>query len=68
MEIMEFQETTEIPLTQVRKNIQGFVVPQMYYYLDGKPLLKYIEDNLKNKKGNITHTFENITSSQVCVH
>lgn len=68
MEIMEFQETTEIPLAQIRNNIQGFVVPQMYYYLDGKPLLKYIEDNLKYRKTNIKHTFENITSSQVCIH
>ena len=68
MEIKEFQETTEIQLAQVRNNIQGFVVPQMYYYLDEKPLLKYIEDNLKNGKINIKHTFENITSSQVCIH
>ena len=47
MEIVEFQETTEISLSQLKNDIEGFIVPQMYYYLDGKPLLAYIEDKLK---------------------
>lgn len=68
MEIVEFQETTEILLSQLRTDIEGFIAPQMYYYLDGKPLLAYLEDKLKSKEINIKHTFENITSSQVCVH
>ena len=68
MEVLEFQETTKISLAQVRADVEGFVAPQMYYYLDGKPLLNYIEENLKNKEINIKHTFENITSSHVCVH
>lgn len=65
MEVMEFQETTEIPLSQLRADIEGFVAPQMYYYLDNKPLLEYIEKNLENKEINIRHTFENIESTQV---
>lgn len=68
MEIVEFQETTEILLSQLRTDIEGFIAPQMYYYLDGKPLLEYLEDKLESKEINIKHTFENITSSQVCVH
>lgn len=68
MEVVEFQETTEISLSQLRADVEGFVVPQMYYYLDGKPLLKYIERKLENKKVNIKHTFENIESTQVCIH
>ena len=68
MEIVEFQETTEISLSQLKNDIEGFIVPQMYYYLDGKPLLAYIEDKLKYKKINIKHTFVNITSSQICIH
>ena len=68
MEVVEFQETTKIPLAKVREDIEGFVAPQMYYYLDGKPLLKYIEDNLENKEVNVKHTFERIVSTQVCVH
>lgn len=68
MEIVEFQETTEILLSQLRTDNEGFIAPQMYYYLDGKPLLAYLEDKLESKEINIKHTFENITSSQVCVH
>lgn len=68
MKIVEFQETTEISLSQLRTDIEGFIAPQMYYYLDGKPLLTYLEDKLESKEINIKHTFENITSSQVCVH
>ena len=68
MEIVEFQETTEILLSQLRTDNEGFIAPQMYSYLDGKPLLAYLEDKLESKEINIKHTFENITSSQVCVH
>ena len=68
MEVVEFQETTKIPLAKVREDIDGFVAPQMYYYLDGKPLLKYIEDNLEIAGVNVKHTFEKIASTQVCVH
>lgn len=68
IEIVEFQETTEISLSQLRTDIEGFIAPQMYYYLDGKPLLAYLEDKIESKEINIKHTFENITSSQVCVH
>ena len=68
MEIVKFQETTEISLSQLRTDIEGFIVPQMYYYLDGKLLLAYLENKLEDKEINIKHTFENITSSQVCVY
>lgn len=68
MEIVEFQETTKIPLVKVREDIEGFVAPQMYYYLDDKQLLKYIENNLENKEVNVKHTFDKIVSAQVCVH
>jgi predicted transcriptional regulator len=43
MEIDEFQETTEISLENLRRDVSGFVAPQMYIYLDGTELLKYIE-------------------------
>ena len=68
MEIVEFQETTKIPFVKVREDIEGFVAPQMYYYLDDKQLLKYIENNLENKEVNVKHTFDKIVSAQVCVH
>lgn len=68
MEIVEFQETTKITLSQLREEIDNFVVPQMYYYLDGKPLLSYIEKNIEYKNINVKHTFETIDSNKVCVH
>ena len=68
MEIDEFQETTEISLNDLRRDIPGFVAPQMYYYLDGKPLLEYIEANLEIAEVNVKHTFDKIVSNQVCVH
>lgn len=44
MEINEFQETTEISLGALRRDVSGFVAPQMYIYLDGTELLDYIEN------------------------
>lgn len=66
MEIDEFQETTSLPLSQLRHDLSKFVAPQMYYYLDGTELLSYIEEHIDSKEINIKHTFENITSDQVC--
>ena len=68
MEILEFQETTEISLEKLRADIKNFVCPQMYYYLDGKPLLAYIENHLINKEINIKNTFEIIRAEDVCRH
>ena len=42
MEIAKFQETSKISLDDLRKNVLGFVAPQMYIYLDGTELLEYI--------------------------
>ena len=38
MEIDRFQETSQISLDDLRKNVPGFVAPQMYIYLDGTEL------------------------------
>lgn len=50
MEIQDFQQTTEIPLSALRKDLDRFIIPQMYYFLDDTPLLKYIENNIKMKE------------------
>lgn len=39
MEIDRFQETSQISLDDLRKNVLGFVAPQMYIYLDGTELM-----------------------------
>ena len=66
MEIEDFQNTNAIPLSQLRNDIAGFVVPQMYYFIDGTYLLSYLKDNITPIGEKITHNFENITSDQIC--
>lgn len=39
IEICDFQKTNTIPLKQLRKDIPGFVVSQMYYYLEESPFV-----------------------------
>ena len=68
MEIDRFQETSQILLDDLRKNVPGFVAPQMYIYLDGTELLEYIESNLKMADLQVVHSFERIEACQVCVH
>lgn len=68
MEIDEFQETTEISLDILRRDVPGFVAPQMYIYLDKTELLFYIEKYLENQSVNIKHEFNDIKSEQVCIH
>lgn len=59
MEITEFQETNRIPLKQLRDEMPGFVVPQMYYYI-GKKLQPIGEK--------IVHDFSNVSSDLICKH
>lgn len=68
MEIDKFQETSQISLDDLRKNVPGFVAPQMYIYLDNTELLKYIESNLEMKDVHVEHLFDEISGGQVCVH
>lgn len=68
MEIHEFQETNEIRLDDLRKNVPNFCAPQSYIYLDNNKTLKeYIEKNIFLKEININHDFSKITSDQICV-
>ena len=68
MEINEFQETTEISLGALRRNVSGFVAPQMYIYLDGTELLDYIENKIEKLDGCTVHDYSVIKSNEVCVH
>ena len=68
MEIDGFQETSHISLDDLRKNVLGFVAPQMYIYLDNTELLKYIENNMEIKDVHIEHSFDKINGDQICVH
>lgn len=66
MEIAEFQETTEIPLSELRSNLEKFIIPQMYYYIDDSPLLNYIEDHLLDKELHIVNDFSDVDKKYIC--
>lgn len=66
MEIKEFQQTTEIPLGVLRTELEKFVVPQMYYYLDETPLLQYLETNIKNERVHIINDFSCVDKKYIC--
>ena len=51
----------------LKKDIEDFVTPQSYIYLDNRPtLLKYMEKKIVRKGLNIKHDFSSITSDQIC--
>ena len=68
VEIHEFIETNEIPLNRLRQVIDCFVVPQMYYFIDNKPIKKYLDSNLSKNGKRVVHNFELIESDMVCRH
>lgn len=68
MEILEFQETSEISLDELRKNVPGFVAPQMYVYLDNTDLGRYIENVIEYREVNIKHNFDKINGNHICIH
>lgn len=68
MEITEFQETNRIPLEQLRDEMPGFVVPQMYYYIENSELLKYLGKKLQPIGEKIVHDFSDISSDLICKH
>ncbi len=67
-EIVEFQETNTISLSTLRLEVEKFVVPQMYYFLEKRELLSYLEINLIKTGVSINHSFDKIKSSQICLH
>lgn len=43
LEHHKFEETNAISLRRLRINVPGFVVPQMYYFIDDSHLKEYLE-------------------------
>ena len=66
MQIKQFQDTNRIPLALIKELEPTFVIPQMYYFIDGSNLLSYLEQNLFPQGDLITHDFSEITSDMVC--
>lgn len=66
MQIDDFQPTTEIPLSRLRDEVPGFTVPQMYYFIGGSDLHRYLMRNLVKTGEKIVHKFDSISSDQIC--
>lgn len=68
VQIKEFQNTSAITLNELKNKFPNFLIPQMYYFLDDLPLLKFLESNLKELDQPIKHNFDHIDSSLICVN
>ena len=66
VQITKFEETNAISLSQLRIDVPGFVVPQMYYFIDDSHLKEYLEHNLEFTGKVISHDFSAIESEQIC--
>lgn len=66
MEIQDFQNTNKISLSKLREEVPGFVVPQMYYFIDDSPLLEYLGKNLVKEGKLIVNDFTKIQSNIIC--
>lgn len=66
MQITKFEEINAISLNQLRIDVPGFVVPQMYYFIDDSPLKGYLEKHLRFTGKVISHDFIDIKSEQIC--
>ena len=68
MEILDFQPTNSISLDKLRIDLGRFIVPQMYYFIDGLPLNDYLLENIVPTGKKIKHSFDDIPSTKICVH
>ncbi len=66
MEILDFQDTEEIPLEKLRADLPGFVVPQMYYFIDNSPLEDYLSKQVVIRGDLISHHFDKISNKDIC--
>ena len=66
MPILSFQKTSSISLEQLRRDLPGFIVPRMYYYIDDTDLLKYLESNLKPIGPLFENSFSHLSADDIC--
>lgn len=67
MEINKFEDTNAIPLNQLREDLDKFIVPQMYYFIEDSELLNYLEKKIITNGNVVTHEYEHITSDMICI-
>ena len=63
---LTFQPTNRLPLNKLREEIDNFIVPRMYYYIDDLPLLEYLKCNLVPTGEMLIHRFDTIEDEDIC--
>ena len=63
---LTFQPTNRIPLNKLREDIDNFIVPRMYYYIDDLPLLEYLKSSLVPTGEMLIHRFDSIEDEDIC--
>lgn len=67
MPINKFKMTTEIPLIDLRSNLEKFIIPESYYYLDNfTDLYKYIKSNIEFTGEIVNNNFKVIDEDDIC--
>lgn len=67
MPINKFKMTTEIPLIDLKNNLNKFIIPESYYYLDNfMDLNNYIRKNIEFTGEVIENNFKVIDSADIC--
>lgn len=67
MPINKFKMTTEIPLIDLKNNLNKFIIPESYYYLDNfMDLNNYIRRNIEFTGEVIENNFKVIDSADIC--
>ena len=67
MPINKFKMTTEIPLSYLKNNLEKFIIPESYYYLDNFVELKeYIEKNIDFTDEVVVNNFQVVTDENIC--
>ena len=67
MPINRFRMTTEITLQDLKKDLERFIIPESYYYLDNfEELENYIKRNIKFTGETLENNFEKIDEINIC--
>lgn len=67
MPINKFKMTTEISLIDLRSNLEKFIIPESYYYLDNfTDLDKYIKSNIEFTGEIVKNNFKVIDEDDIC--
>ena len=66
VKIYDYCQTNRVSLQELREKVPGFKPPRMYYYIDGTPLIVYLENNLKPSGKKWSFSFDQILDEDIC--